>query len=167
MIHEDDGVRSSQVQTEASNARGQEEHVNARVIVERLNNGMTFPRVGGAVHAHVRHGGHELRKEVPLDQVKHRSELAEDEDAMLGVVDGLHSRLLGAADPAVCEKLARAVNLRHDIRPLDLPQRFELRGVADILQREVRPDLRLDRLESLWLLVEYEAGMITQFTKIL
>jgi hypothetical protein len=79
VLDEHDGIGARQIEAEAANVGGQEEAVDRRVGVERLDDGVPVLRGRTAVEAHVRHARHRLPKEVVLDEVEHLPDLAEDE----------------------------------------------------------------------------------------
>lgn len=83
VFDEDDGVGTGQVETKTTDLGGEEEDVDTGVGVEGLDNTVPLGRVGGAVHPHVRERGHVRLEQIRLDDVKHRLELAEDEDPVL------------------------------------------------------------------------------------
>lgn len=61
----------------------EQQAVNARVRVERLNYGMTFARISLAVKPHICYGWHVLLEQISFDDVEHLLHLTENENAML------------------------------------------------------------------------------------
>ena len=68
-----------EVESESTDVRREEEAVDRRVRVERLDDGVALRDVCRAVHAHVRDGRHRGAEEVVLDDVEHLLELAEED----------------------------------------------------------------------------------------
>ncbi len=106
VIHEDHRVRSCQIQSQTADTGCEEQDIDARVVVEPLDDSMALSRIGGTVHPHVGHGRHELGEQIPLDQVEHRTQLAENKGAMLGILLDIPFVLIGCTDTAVSKKLA-------------------------------------------------------------
>lgn len=63
--------------------RGQQQAINTRIGIERLDDRVSLHRVRRTVEAHVRHTRHMLLEEVVLDDIDHLSYLAENEHAVL------------------------------------------------------------------------------------
>jgi hypothetical protein len=84
VLHKDDRIRPRQIQPEPSDLGRQQQHVDARIGIERLDDAVSFGGVGRPIETHVREGGEMAGEEVGLDDVEHGLELAEDEDSMLG-----------------------------------------------------------------------------------
>ena len=83
VLDEDDRIRSCEVESESSDLRREKENVDAGIRVEGLDDSVSFGRIRRTVHPHVGDRRHVGSEEVVLDDVKHRLELAEDEDSML------------------------------------------------------------------------------------
>lgn len=61
----------------------EQQAVDARVGVERLDYGMTFARISLTIKPHICYGRHVLFEQVCFDDVEHLLHLTENEDAML------------------------------------------------------------------------------------
>ena len=107
MIHEYDRIRSRQIQAQTPHTRGEEEHIDPWVGIERLDHSMTFPGLGGAVHSHIGDSGHQSSEKIAFDQIQHGTELTENQNSVLSVVVDIGFELISIADTAIGKQLSK------------------------------------------------------------
>lgn len=69
MLHKDDCVGARKCQAKSSNMSGKEKTVDARVGVERLNNGMALVRIRTPIQTHVSDQRHVLLEKDVLNNI--------------------------------------------------------------------------------------------------
>lgn len=78
MLHKDNRVCARKCQPKPPNVSREEKTVDARVRVERLDNGMALFRICAPIQTHVRNGRHVLLEQHILNNIQHLFHLAED-----------------------------------------------------------------------------------------
>jgi hypothetical protein len=71
VFHEDNCIGAREGQPKPSNMGREEKAVDARVRVERLDNGMALVRIRAPIQTHVSNGRHVLLKKHILNNIQH------------------------------------------------------------------------------------------------